>query len=422
MSSRRRLACIRRQWRPQGLQWLARLRFGDSAQPLHQYAPSSRECCYVADHNIEHALILLSHNGQYDLSNLNFDNFFARSYDKTGVIWYTASIVVTAPGDYRIRRSIVAGRAGTTKTAAFQLLMLDVETKLDAVLRGKVSSDRDRPSKQNKRKGSAPAVSIISKPLDAMAPPKLDTDECNTWSGAPLTKSPKSNANTSVMSHSPKSSQGTQKSFASSQLSKNSQSSQSTAPSVHVVSVMPKMAHQPSMTALSNEEATNEQRHHERHTSTPLHSIKSPISPTRKMAKHRSQPLHPRSATALPQTLLKTLPPLPKTSTEKLRRPSIEKPPITAEPEQIHPALRDKSHSTEGLKPAPSSQEPSLSGSSSVFSRSPVSPMDDVTAKRMQPLHIDAAAEAPSPPHFEKQVSQVPARFLKQVAAFEIYV
>lgn len=128
----------------------------------------------------EHALILLSVNGKNDLSNLHFDNFFARSYDKAGVIWYTASIVVTATGDYRVRHSIVSTRAGTTKTAAFQLLMLDVETKLDAVLRGNGLNSGGLPGQHVKGKESMSTVSIIATPSEAMAAPELKNDDCNT--------------------------------------------------------------------------------------------------------------------------------------------------------------------------------------------------------------------------------------------------
>ena len=176
----------------------------------------------IAHASTEHALILLSDNGKNDLASLRFDNFIARSYDKAGAIWYTASIVLTAPGDYRIRHSIVATRTGISETAAFHLFMLDVETKLDAVLRGNGVDSGSLPAKQSQqRKGSSSTVSIISTPSKAMAPPKLKNHDYNTWSGALLSISPKSKISTHF-SHSSKASQGTQKSFA---LSKYSQAS-----------------------------------------------------------------------------------------------------------------------------------------------------------------------------------------------------
>lgn len=401
---------------------MARVRLRDCATTLHQYA--SQRCTSRTHANVlaEHALILLSDNGKNDLSNLNFDNFFARSYDKSGVIWYTASIVVTAVADYRIRHSIVATRSGTSKTAAFQLLMLDVETKLDAVLRGNGLNTGGLPIKYKKAKESkepTSTVSIISTPAEAMAPPQVKVEEDHTtWSGCPLSSSPKSKVGT-LSSHSSKGSHGTQASFASSKYSQDSKVSQSTAPSDHTGALSSKPSHQSFKAFSASTAPTPKQYKHVRHASTPMQPPARSTTPTPKSKKHCSQPLQPRSASTPPTPVIKALPALP----------AIEKPtvpiPAPSEPELIHPALRSKGHSTEGLKPPSRTntnekeKTPSVAGSS-VYSRSPISPMDDAEKEvHVQPLNADP--EIPSPLHFEKAISTKPARFLRSQTEFEIY-
>ena len=67
------------------------------------------------------------------MTNLTFDNFFGRSYDEEGNIWYTASIV--AIDDFNVRSAIISPHAATEKASAFRMLMLHVETELGELLR-----------------------------------------------------------------------------------------------------------------------------------------------------------------------------------------------------------------------------------------------------------------------------------------------
>lgn len=92
--------------------------------------------------------------------------------------------------------------------------MLDVETKLDAVLRGNGITSGGFPAKDGKRKDSAGAVSIISTPSEAMAAPNAEAGDHNTWFGVPLAASLKSKASTQFSSGSI-ASQETQKSSTS---------------------------------------------------------------------------------------------------------------------------------------------------------------------------------------------------------------
>lgn len=394
---------------------------------------TSLKCKDTPDSQPEHALILLSNNGKNDLSHLQFDNFFARSYDKAGVIWYTASIVVTAPGDYRIRHSIVATRAGTTKTAAFQLLMLDIETKLDAVLRGNGVNNGGLPIKQSKKKRSSGSVDIISRPSQAMRKPTPKPDDCNTWSGAPMTASPKSKPST-VFSHSSKDSQDTQPSTSSSKYSQGAERSEPAAPTVTAsppsVKLSPTLPHVVSVDTA----AVFKRVQHVRHASAPLQPKTSHPPPFRKATRHFSQPPKPK-LTAQPETIIKALPALPLSS-------SPEKPATHSDLSQIHPALRPKSPeaSTETLRPPPTAKSCAASlASSSVYSRpqspSPVSPLNEneLAGKDLQPLSIASIAgseekqvcedvEAPSPLHFEKPIASKPARVLGKGMEFEIYV
>ena len=411
----------------------------------------------------EHALILLSDNGKEDLSNLQFDNFFARSYDKAGVIWYTASIVVTAPGDFRIRHSVVATRAGTSKTAAFQLLMLDVETRLDDVLRGNGVNATPLPIKQSsKRSGAVSAVSIIATPSQAMAPPKLEdavteswsgapeqktwsvAPSMATWSGEPLSTSPKSPKSpkqkpTTEIRHVSKSSQGTQDSFGSSKYSWQTRSTQTPSPTNTIGSVSSKGS------VSSAASSTPRQLHSARlakHASQPLQTAKSDTAVTRsRLAKYASQPLQPsrsehgsvasssspRRPNHVTQIMQSTTDSGPSsapntptiTKTQPLPRSSMDKSHIAEEPEQLHPALRSsnstsstnsastyastasKGPSNGGLRPKPSS----IAGSSvySRPSRSPVSPMNELEeVKPPSPLHVEKEVNTSAPSHFDK--------------------
>lgn len=284
--------------------------------------------------------------------------------------------------------------------------MLDVETKLDAVLRGNGINSGGLPAREGRRKDSVGTVSIISTPSEAMAAPKVKADDCDTWSGAPLAASLKSKASTQFSSASI-ASQGTQTSSASSQYSQTSHFPDTTEASAQVSQGPSNVSCKPAQP--SKTWAAPSYSLHARHVSTPLHTVPSAALQTLKVPRHLSQQMPPRSAST-PPTATKQLPALPHAFTDQ----AFSRP----EPSKIHPPLRSTHSSTECLNPVSPYHEAVTTGSS-LYSLSPVSPIDG-GEKKMQPLHVDA--DMPSPLHFEKPIARMPARLLRQQTEFKIYV